>query len=141
MKNNVYIRSVFYPFEDAKKNPPPQQYLDAFEQYLPNGKAKAYLGLQAWSAWLLFAKAAKECGADLTRKCVYDNAKKVTDWTGGGLHADDRTRRRASPSDCFADREGDAERVRARRRSTRTTASTAATRRTSTRSRATTARA
>ena len=38
-------------------------------------RAKAYLGLQAWSAWLLFAQAAKECGNDLTRKCVYDNAQ------------------------------------------------------------------
>ena len=40
---------------------------------------------------------------DLTRKCVYDNAKKVTSWTGGGLHADAEPgrrarRRRASPS-------------------------------------------
>ena len=32
---NTYIRSVFYPFEDASKNPATQQYLDAFEQYLP----------------------------------------------------------------------------------------------------------
>ena len=44
------------------------------------------VGLQAWSAWLLFATAANECGNDLTRKCVYDNAKKIKDWTGGGLH-------------------------------------------------------
>ncbi len=97
---NTYIRSVFYPFEQADKNPATQQYLDAFQEYLPDGKAKAYLGLQAWSAWLLWAKAAKACGADLTRKCVYDNLQKVTDWTGGGLHStqnpgDD------TPGDCF----------------------------------------
>ena len=97
---NTYIRSVFYPFEDASKNPATQQYLDAFHEYLPNGKAKAYLGLQAWSAWLLWAKAAKECGADLTRKCVYDNLKKVTDWTGGGLHATQNPGAN-KPGDCF----------------------------------------
>jgi ABC-type branched-subunit amino acid transport system substrate-binding protein len=83
---NVYIRSAFDLFENAKDDNPTQQYLDAFEKYLPNGKAKANLGLQAWSAWLLFATAANECGNDLTRKCVYDNAKKIKEWTGGGLH-------------------------------------------------------
>jgi ABC-type branched-subunit amino acid transport system substrate-binding protein len=84
---NVYVQSSFYPFEKAAKSNATGQYLDAFEQYKPDGKKTAYLGLQAWSAWLLFAQAAKECGNDLTRTCLYDNAKKVTEWTGGGLHA------------------------------------------------------
>jgi hypothetical protein len=87
IKDNIYIRSAFYPFEAAKSGTATQQYLDAFAQYKPDGKNKTYLGLQAFSAWLLFAQAAKECGNDVTRKCVYDNAKKVTEWTGGGLHA------------------------------------------------------
>ena len=98
---NTYIRSVFYPFEDAAKNPATSQYLEAFKQYLPGGKAKAYLGLQAWSAWLLWAKAAKECGADLTRKCVYDNLQKVKSWTGGGLHATQDPGNN-TPGDCFS---------------------------------------
>jgi ABC-type branched-subunit amino acid transport system substrate-binding protein len=84
---NTYIPSAFVPFEQAAKNPATQQYLDAMEQYKPNAKAKALLGAQAWSAWLLFAQAAKACGSDLTRTCVFDNAKKIHDWTGGGLHA------------------------------------------------------
>jgi hypothetical protein len=74
------------PFEDAKDSPALQRYLDLVEQYKPDAK-KAFLGVNAFSAWLLFAQAAKECGADLTRRCVYDNAKKIHDWTGGGLHA------------------------------------------------------
>lgn len=97
---NTYIRSVFYPFEDASKNPATQQYLDAFKEYLPTGKAKAYLGLQAWSAWLLWAKAAKACGANLTRKCVYDNLLTVKSWTGGGLHATQDPGDN-KPGDCF----------------------------------------
>ncbi len=87
IKDNVYIRSAFFPFEEAKAGTATKQYLDAFKEYAPNGKNRTYLGLQAFSAWLLFAQAAKECGNDLTRKCVYDNAKKVTEWDGGGLHA------------------------------------------------------
>lgn len=84
---NTYIPSAFVPFEQADTSPAMQQYLDAFAKYKPGAKAKALLGAQAWSAWLLFAEAAKGCGSDLTRTCVYDNAKKIHDWTGGGLHA------------------------------------------------------
>ncbi len=87
IKDNVFIRSAFAPFEDAKGDNATQQYLDLFKQYKPDGKNRTYLGLQAFSSWLLFAQAAKECGNDLTRKCVYENAKKVTDWDGGGLHS------------------------------------------------------
>jgi ABC-type branched-subunit amino acid transport system substrate-binding protein len=85
--HNVYMAVGFVPYEDASKNPPTQQYLDLFAKYDPNGKSHAALGLQTWSAWLLFAKAAKACGDNLTRRCVYDNALKETDWTGGGLNA------------------------------------------------------
>jgi hypothetical protein len=99
---NVYVRSVFPLFEDAKPGSPVQQYLDAFEKYLPNGKAKALLGLQAWSAWMLFATAANECGNNVTRKCVYDNAKKITDWTGAGLHASADLTSGAAP-ECFTE--------------------------------------
>ena len=84
---NTYIPSAFAPFEQAAKNPATRQYLDEFAQYKPGAKAKALLGAQAWSAWLLFAESATACGSHLTRTCVYDNAKKVHAWTGGGLHA------------------------------------------------------
>jgi ABC-type branched-subunit amino acid transport system substrate-binding protein len=86
---NTFIQIGFAPFFDASQNPATQQYLNLFAQYKPSGKSHAVLGPQGFSAWLLFAKAASECGADLTRVCVYDNATKVggTDWTGGGLHA------------------------------------------------------
>ncbi len=98
---NVYVRSAFSPFEIAGKNEPTQAYLDAFDKYLPGGKKQALLGLQAWSAWLLWAKAASECGNDLTRKCVYDNALKETDWTGGGLHVPINVAKQ-TPPDCVA---------------------------------------
>jgi ABC-type branched-subunit amino acid transport system substrate-binding protein len=85
--HNIFMVDGFVPFEDAAKNPATQQYLDLFQKYKPSGKSHAALGLQAWSAWLLFATSAAKCGDDLTRKCVYDNALSVTDWTGGGLNA------------------------------------------------------
>jgi hypothetical protein len=82
----VFIAGAVIPYTMAKDNAATQQYLDLFEKHLPDGKSKAYLGFQGFSAWLLFAQAAKKCGAQLTRRCVFDNAK-VTQWTGGGLHA------------------------------------------------------
>ena len=87
--DGVYLRAAFYPFLDpaqAKQNPATQQYLDLMKQYKPDGKI-AYLGVQGLSAWLLFAKAASECGADLSRDCVWKHARAITEWTGGGLHA------------------------------------------------------
>ena len=46
------------------------------------------LGQQATSAFLLWAGAAKECGSNLTSQCVLENIRKVTSWTGGGMHAE-----------------------------------------------------
>lgn len=86
---NVYVRGAIYPFLDpemAEQNPATQQYLDVMDEYDPGSKI-AYLGVQGFSAWLLFAKAAGECGAELTRDCVWEKAKSVDLWTGGGLHA------------------------------------------------------
>jgi ABC-type branched-subunit amino acid transport system substrate-binding protein len=83
----VYVQVAVAPFEDAAPESATGQYLAAFEQYKPDGKSNTYLGVNAWSAWLLFAKAAGSCGNDLTRTCMYDAAKKIDEWTGGGLHA------------------------------------------------------
>jgi hypothetical protein len=55
-----------------------QQYVDAV----------AGLGVQATSAWLLFAEVAAECDRDddLTRSCVLEGAASTTEWDGAGLH-------------------------------------------------------
>jgi ABC-type branched-subunit amino acid transport system substrate-binding protein len=84
---NTYVWSGFAPFEAAAETPALQKYLDLFAEHAPNAKARASLGLQSWSAWLLFAQAARDCGSKLTRTCVYNDIKQVHDWTGGGLHA------------------------------------------------------
>jgi ABC-type branched-subunit amino acid transport system substrate-binding protein len=97
---NTYVRMGFTPFEMASNNKATQDYLDLMKQYNPSGKV-AVLGAQATSAYLLFAKAATECGSSLTRTCLIEKAKTVTKWSGGGLHAptDPSTN---TPSPCFA---------------------------------------
>jgi hypothetical protein len=84
---NVFIAGSVVPFFQAGDNEATQQYLDLFDQYLPDGRKNAYLGYQAFSAWLLFANSVKACGSEVTRKCVFEEASAVEDWTGGGLHA------------------------------------------------------
>ena len=98
-------------------------------QYKPDGKI-AYLGVQGLSAWLLFAKAADECGADVTRDCVWEKAQAITDWTGGGLHATQTCgpRRRATARRSSRSRTRGSNSPTATRP---TTASTTVTRRTS----------
>jgi ABC-type branched-subunit amino acid transport system substrate-binding protein len=86
----TYTSTAFYPFLDpdtAAKNPATQQYRDLIEKYVGKKGKITGLGVQSISAWLLFATAARDCGADLTRDCVWENLGEETDWTGGGLHA------------------------------------------------------
>jgi len=101
--DGTYVRTAFYPFLDkneAKKNLATQQYLDLIDQYDPGGKI-ANLGAQGLSAWLLFAKAADECGAKLTRDCVWEKAQGISEWSGGGLHAPQNLKAKTA-SNCFA---------------------------------------
>lgn len=87
------------PLESAADNPATQQAIDLFKKYAP-GKEVSYPALRAFSAWLLFATAARDC-TTLTRACVYENARKNTDWTAGGLQAPfDLTSK--EPTSCFA---------------------------------------
>lgn len=96
---NVRVRLQFTPIEMAGQNPATADYLELMRRYNPDGKV-ALLGMQALSAYLLFARAATECGSELTRACLLEKASAVTDWTAGGLHApQDVSGQR--PSDCF----------------------------------------
>ena len=83
----TYVYAAVVPPFLAEENPATQQYLDLFDEYLPDGKAEALLGFNSFSSWLLFATAVKECGSEVTRSCVFDAASGITEWTGGGLHA------------------------------------------------------
>jgi ABC-type branched-subunit amino acid transport system substrate-binding protein len=84
--DGALISSVFIPMEEAADNPATQQYLDVMDK---QGGKKALLGMQSTSAWLLFATLARDCdqAGTLTRSCILEGAGKVTEWTGGGLHA------------------------------------------------------
>lgn len=100
-KTTLLLWSGIVPFEDAAKNPATQQYIDLLKKYANGAKPKS-LGVNGFSAWLLFAQSAKACGSDLTRECVMEKASNVADWTGGGLHvAGKPADANGEPSECF----------------------------------------
>ncbi len=84
--DNLYLRMAFIPFEEADVNPATQDYLDLIAD---NGGDTSLLGAQATSSFLLWATAASSCGAELTRECTLEHARRTcTSWTGHGLHAE-----------------------------------------------------
>jgi ABC-type branched-subunit amino acid transport system substrate-binding protein len=97
----AYVRSVFFPFlddDEAKDNPATAQYREIMKE---QGGKIAYLGVQGFSAWVLWAQAATACGAELTRDCVWEKIGQISDWTGGGLHAAQNVAD-SEPGDCFS---------------------------------------
>ncbi|HSA52817.1 MAG TPA: ABC transporter substrate-binding protein [Yinghuangia sp.] len=99
-QNNMADLSGIHPVEDAAGNPATRQVVDLFAKYAPG--AEVSIGaVKSFSAWLLFAKSASACGDNLTRKCLYEQARKETAWTGGGLQAPRDMSAQDSPSQCF----------------------------------------
>ncbi|MBK9178623.1 MAG: ABC transporter substrate-binding protein [Acidimicrobiales bacterium] len=82
---DTFVWLHYHPFEEADRHAATRQYLDVLAREAPGAKP-SHLGMQAWSAWLLFARSAAACGSELTRECLLDRARAVTGWTGGGLH-------------------------------------------------------
>ena len=81
--DGVYVQTNTQPFE----NPSPA--ITDYVKILHDFDAKVAttsLGVQAFSAALLFATVAKKLGSNLTRDALLADAKAQTDWTGGGLH-------------------------------------------------------
>ena len=80
------IPSGIAPLEKPEENPAVKQLTEIFAKYKPDVTLTQPM-VNAWSAWMLFSQSARDCGSELTRTCVLANAKKVTEWTAGGLHA------------------------------------------------------
>jgi hypothetical protein len=86
LTEGINVTMQFQPFENKDAVPAVADYL-AIMGANPDAKT-GLLGMQSTSAFLLWATAAKACGADLTRQCMVNELSKVTSWTGGGLHSE-----------------------------------------------------
>lgn len=99
-QNNYVDLSGSEPAVLTESSPAMKELHELYKTYAADGEI--LLGsVRAFSSWLLFAKAAASCGDQLTRRCVYDAARKETAWDGGGLHSvRDLSANEATPS-CF----------------------------------------
>lgn len=73
------------PFEEVDDSPALQAYMDAYDKVGTKVEPTS-LGVQAFSAGLLFSTAAKSLGNDLTRAKLLEELKGIHKWDGGGLH-------------------------------------------------------
>jgi hypothetical protein len=87
--DGIMLRVAGHPFEEADKWPAMKDLIAMIKAGSSDAKI-AGLSMQSISQWLLFVTSANDCiktsGGELSRKCVYDAAKTVGDWDGGGLH-------------------------------------------------------
>lgn len=79
----IFVQTNTQPFENP--SPAITSYVDILGAHDSN-VAVTSLGVQAFSAALMFATVAKELGSDLTRDALLDGIRALEDWTGGGLH-------------------------------------------------------
>jgi len=96
LTEGINVSMQFQPFENKDAVQAVADYLAVMGQN-PDAKT-GLLGMQSTSAFLLWATAAKTCGADLTRQCMVNELSKITSWTGGGLHAESNPGENLPPS-------------------------------------------
>jgi hypothetical protein len=83
--DGTFVRLTAFPFEEADRNPATAAYLEALEAAVP-GSQPELLGVQAFSAGLLWATAVKELGSNVTRAGLVEKLGAIHEWNGGGLH-------------------------------------------------------
>jgi ABC-type branched-subunit amino acid transport system substrate-binding protein len=83
--DGTYVRLTTWPFEEADQNAAMTEYLRALNAAVP-GAQPELLGVQAWSAALLWATAVKDLGSNVTRSALIERLSQIHQWDGGGLH-------------------------------------------------------
>ena len=79
----AWVLTNTVPFDETDEYPAMAFYRDAVEQV---GGVEGTLGVQAFSAAMLFATAVQEMGDDLTREALVEQLSGIHEWDGGGLH-------------------------------------------------------
>jgi hypothetical protein len=99
-----YIETNWWPLEMASQNPSTEKLVQIMHKYA-KGDTIDFFDEEGAESWLLWAKAASACGANLTNSCVLSNAQ-VKDWSAGGIQAPvtqiKLSTQNPIPSPCFA---------------------------------------
>jgi Periplasmic binding protein len=101
----IYVETSWWPIEIASQNPSTQQMVQVMHKYA-SGDAIDFDDEEGAEAWLLWAKSASACGANLTVSCVLTNAAAQKNWSAGGIQAPVAqlvpSDQNPVPSPCFA---------------------------------------
>jgi hypothetical protein len=81
----TYITATTVPFAEASTSPELQRYLRWLDTTHPGAQPTA-LGVQGWSAGLLFADALRSLGDNVTRAGLLAALHRVHAWDGNGMH-------------------------------------------------------
>lgn len=82
----AYVLTNTVPFSEADEHPMLGLYLDRLEAIGASEAHITTLGVQAFSAALLWATATDALGADVTREGLVTELEGIEGWDGGGLH-------------------------------------------------------
>ncbi len=81
----AYVLTNTVPFSETEETPVLQLYADYMDKTGAGEDKVTTLGVQAFSAGLLFATAANEVGNDLNRDALVTALEGITEWDGGGI--------------------------------------------------------
>ena len=81
----AHVLTNTVPFSEADETPVLGLYTDYMDEVGAGDDKVTTLGVQAFSAGLLFATAADALGADLTRENLVTELEGITEWDGGGV--------------------------------------------------------
>jgi hypothetical protein len=101
----VYVETSWWPLEMASQNPSTQQLVNVMHTYA-KGDAVNFDDEEGAESWLLWAKSASACGANLTVSCALSHAAATKNWSAGGIEAPvaqlTLSNNNPQPSPCFA---------------------------------------
>ena len=101
----VYVETQWWPIAQASQNPSTELLVTTMHKY-SKGDTIDFDDEISADAWILWAKAATACGANLTVTCVLNHAAATKNWDAGGLVAPiaslTLSNENPQPSPCFA---------------------------------------
>jgi Periplasmic binding protein len=101
----VYVETGWWPLEMASQSPSTEQLVKVMHTYA-KGDPVDFFDEEGAESWLLWAKSASACGADLTVSCVLSRAADTKNWDAGGIEAPvaqlTMSNQNPQPSPCFA---------------------------------------
>ncbi|HEY6428780.1 MAG TPA: ABC transporter substrate-binding protein [Acidimicrobiales bacterium] len=101
----VYVATGWWPLEMALQSSSTEQLVKVMHTYA-KGDPVDFFDEEGAESWLLWAKSASACGADLTVSCVLSRAADTKNWDAGGIEAPvaqlTMSNENPQPSPCFA---------------------------------------